>query len=104
MSQLPSTLRTRLNRLMGTRILPVLLAAVLQLMPMLRAVVSSQSQAFTPSNWAYVFKVAGGVVAFLGSYHAVSGVTAIVTPYTVNAQVGLPYSRQLTTSGQTAHS
>jgi uncharacterized repeat protein (TIGR01451 family) len=51
-----------------------------------------------------VFKVAGGVVAFLGSYHAVSGVTAIVTPYTVNAQVGLPFSRQLTTSGQTAHS
>ena len=99
-----SSIRRRLDRLIGRRVLPVLLAALLQLMPMLRAVVSSQIQVFTPSSWAYVFKVAGGVVALLGSYHAVSGATAIVAPYTVNAQVGVPYSRQLTTSGQTAHS
>ncbi len=104
MSPLLSRIRNRLNLLIGQRVLPVLLAALLQLMPMLRAVISSQSQAFTPSNWAYVFKVAGGVVALLGSYHAVSGATAVVAPYTVNAQVGVPYSRQLTTSGQTAHS
>ncbi len=99
-----SSIRRRWDRLFGARVLSVLLAALLQLMPMLRAVVSSQSQVFTPSSWAYVFKVAGGVVALLGSYHAVSGATAIVAPYTVNAQVGVPYSRQLTTSGQTAHS
>ncbi len=104
MSSFIFNIRRRLNRLIGTRVLPVLLAALLQLMPMLRAVLSTQSQAFTPSNWAYVFKVAGGVVALLGSYHAVSGATAVVAPYTVNAQVGVPYSRQLTTSGQTAHS
>ncbi len=104
MSSFIFNVRVRLNELMGTRVLPVLLAALLQLMPMLRAVVSTQSQVFTPSNWAYVFKVGGGVVALLGSYHAVSGATAVVAPYTVNAQVGLPYSRQLTTSGQTAHS
>jgi len=104
MSSLIFNMRSRLNLLIGTRVLPVLLAALLQLMPMLRAVISTQSQSFTPSNWAYVFKVAGGVVALLGSYHAVSGATAVVAPYTVNAQVGVPYSRQLTTSGQTAHS
>jgi len=104
MSSFIFNLRSRLNRLIGTRVLPVLLAALLQLMPMLRSVLSTPSQVFTPSNWAYVFKVAGGVVALLGSYHAVSGATAVVAPYTVNAQVGLPYSRQLTTSGQTAHS
>ena len=104
MSSFIFNIRSRLNRLIGVRVLPVLLAALLQLMPMLRTVFSTQSQVFTPSNWAYVFKVAGGVVALFGSYHAVSGVTAVVAPYTVNAQVGVPYSRQLTTSGQTAHS
>ncbi|MGH7993526.1 MAG: hypothetical protein ACREDQ_08420, partial [Limisphaerales bacterium] len=63
-------IRRRWDRLFGTRVLSVLLAALLQLMPMLRAAVSSQSQVFSPSSWAYVFKVAGGVVALLGSYHA----------------------------------
>lgn len=97
-------IRSRVNQVMGRRVLPVLLAALLQLMPMLRALVPVQSQLLSSPAWAFVLRVAATSTALLGSYHAVSGATAIVTPYTVNAQVGTPYSRQLTTSGQTAHS
>lgn len=86
------------------RILPLMLAAGLQVMPMLRAVLPAATQGLAPSTWAIVLKFAAGAVATLGSYHAVSGATAIVAPYTVNATVGVRYTRQLGTSGQTAHS
>src|SRR5947209_5960656 len=85
------------------RILPLLLALVLQVMPMLRTVLPLSTQGFAPSAWAIVLKLAGGAVALLGSYHAVSGATQIVPPYSVNATVGVPYIRQLGTSGQSAH-
>ena len=81
-----------------------MLAAGLQVMPMLRAVLPVATQGLAPSTWAIVLKFAAGSVALLGSYHAVSGATAIVAPYTVNATVGTRYTRQLGTSGQTAHS
>ena len=90
--------------MMLRRKLAVFLACLLQVMPFMRAMVSMQTTGLAPSSWACVLKLGAGAVAFLGSYHAVSGATAIVTPYTVNAQVGVPFSRQLTTSGQTAHS
>jgi len=71
---------------------------------MLRTIVPMQVQGPVASSWAIVLKLAAGTVALLGSYHAVSGATAIVTPYSVNAQVGQPYNRQLTTSVRTAQS
>ena len=95
---------SRLDFAAGKRALPILLAALLQVMPMLRTILPLQSQLSASPAWAFVLRVAGGATALLGSYHAVSGATSIVTPYTVNAQVGTPYNRQLTTSGQTAHS
>ncbi len=73
-------------------------------MPLVRAVIPLETQGLAPSTWAFVLKVAGATLALLGSYDAVSGATSIVQPYTVNARVGTPYNRQLTTSGQTAHS
>ena len=86
------------------RSLSLLLAGLLQTMPFVRAVVTPQVQGLAPSAWAIVMRIAGTAVAYLGSYHAVSGATAIVQPYTINGTVGVAYSRQLTTSGQTAHS
>ncbi len=96
--------RSSLSLAAGRRALPVLLAALLQAMPMLRTILPLQSQLSASPAWAFVLRVAGAATALLGSYHAVSGATAIVTPYTVTAGAGAPYSRQLTTSGQTAHS
>jgi hypothetical protein len=87
-----------------SRILPLLLAAGLQVMPMLRAVLPLATRGLAPSTWAIILKFAAGPVALLGSYHAVSGATNIVAPYTVKATVGVRYTRQLGTSGQTAHS
>jgi len=86
------------------RFLAVLLAGTLQILPMLRAVIPLEARGLAPSTWAWVLKLGGGALAFMGSYDAASGATQIVAPYTVNAKVGTAYSRQLTTSGQTAHS
>lgn len=83
--------------------LPVLLAAILQLAPVLRMAAPLQSLANLPAS-AFILKLAAGAVAYLASYHAVSGATNIVAPYTVNATTGTPYVRQLGTSGQTAFS
>ena len=104
MPSLAPNKRNRSNIASGKRVLPVLLSALLQVMPMLRAMLPVESQLLASPAWAFVLRVAAGATALLGSYHAVSGATAIVAPYTVNAQVGTPYSRQLTTSAQTAHS
>ncbi len=98
------SIRRRIGLLIGARTFSVLLAALLQVMPMLRSVVTSQSQLLASPAWAFVLRVGAAATALLGSYHAVSGASAIVQPYSVNAQVGTPYNRQLTTSGQTAHS
>jgi hypothetical protein len=71
---------------------------------MLRAVLPIATQGLAPSAWAIILKFAAGSVALLGSYHAVSGATNIVPPYSVKATVGIKLTRQLGTSGQTAHS
>lgn len=58
--------------------LPILLAGVLQLMPMLRAVLPMQAaQAFVPTTWAIVFKIGAGAVAMFG-YHAISSATVFL--------------------------
>ncbi len=86
-----------------TRLLSLILAAGLQVMPFLRGALPVQAQGIAPSAWAIVLRLATGAVTLLG-YHAVSAATAIVTPYSVSGTVGTPVTRQLGTSGQTAHS
>ena len=56
------------------------------------------------SPWAIILKLGAGAVAVLGSFHAVSGATSIVPPYTVNAQVGTTYTRVLGMSTVVAQS
>lgn len=85
------------------KILPVILAGALQVMPFLRATLPVYTQGLSQSGWAIVLKLATGAVTMLG-YHAVSGATTIVPPYTINGTTGTPVKRQLTVSGQTAHS
>ena len=58
----------------STRLLSLVLAGVLQLMPMLRMALPAQF--FSTSTWAIVLKLGAGTVAFLGSHHAVSAATA----------------------------
>jgi uncharacterized repeat protein (TIGR01451 family) len=93
-----------MNYLTGTRLLSVGLAAVLHLMPFIRATISLEARGLPAASWAWILKLGGGAVALLGSYDAVSGATNIVAPYTVNATNGVSYRRTLTTSGQTAMS
>ena len=91
------------NLTFWTRSLPLLLAGLLQIMPLWRAAVAERLPGLVPTAWAVVFRLGTGTVAALSSYHAVSGATnSIVTPYTVNATVGTYYSRRLTTSGYSA--
>ena len=60
--------------------LPILLAGILQLMPMLRAVLPMQAaQAFVPTTWAIIFKIGAGAVAMFG-YHAISSATVFIPP------------------------
>lgn len=88
----------------GNRLFAVLLAGLLQLAPVWRTFIPLEARALAPSSWAWVLQLGAGAVALLGGYDSVSGATQIVAPYTVNATTGVAYSRQLTTSGQTAHS
>lgn len=79
--------------------LPVLLAGLLQVMPMLRAVLPVTKQAFVPSTWAIVFKLASGAVAMFG-YHAISSASNVVpNGGTFNLTVGTPFSQTFTFSG-----
>ncbi len=75
------------------RILPLLLAALIQFMPMLRAVLPAG--AGSASSWAIVLKLGAGIAALLGSYNAVSGATTSVAPingsFTVNLTNGIPF-------------
>lgn len=80
------------------RIFPVLLAALLQLMPFVRSLVPVVNSGFVSSAWAMVFRLATGSVAFLGAHHAVSGASAVsLVPSTATA--GVPYTGILQYSG-----
>lgn len=78
------------------RTLAVLLAAALQVMPMLRAVLPAMTQGYAPSTWAIVLKLATGAVALFG-YHAVSSASSLSTP--AAATVGTAYVGSATYSG-----
>lgn len=80
------------------RIFPVVLAALLQLMPFVRSMVPIVNSGFASSAWAVVFRLATGSVALLGAHHAVSGASAVsLVPST--ATVGVPYTGILQYSG-----
>ncbi len=83
------------------KILPVILAGALQVMPFLRATLPVYTQGLSQSGWAIVLKLTTGAVTMLG-YHAVSGATTIVGPYTINGTNGKSLSRPLGVSGQIA--
>jgi hypothetical protein len=85
------------------RSFPVLLAAILQAMPMTRCALALQTLVLGPS-WACVLRLTGTTAALLGACDAVSGASAIVPPYTVKAELGHAYTRVLGTSVDIAHS
>ena len=82
----------------------LLLAAVLQVVPICR--VASVSPATAPTGFAIIFKWLAGAAAVLGSYHAVSGASAAVVglapinPVT-QLQTGLVTTNATGTNGQT---
>lgn len=88
------------NRLF--RVMPLFLAAALQVMPMLRAMVPTVTQGLTPSAWSIILKIGAGTVALMGSYHAVSGASTAIVPlstgYTVYLTNGIFYKNVLTTA------
>jgi hypothetical protein len=92
------------------KMLPVALAGVLQVMPMLRAVLP-EAQAVAPSSWAFVLQLAAGAATLLGGVHAVSGASVSINgvgspkSFTIRLTNGVAMTPvRLTTAGQTASS
>jgi hypothetical protein len=85
----------RTNRML-VKMLSLLMAFALQIMPMIRSALVSVNQALAPNGWAVVFRwVAGAAVL---SYDAVSKASSIaISP--PNATVGQPYIGTVTYSG-----
>ena len=80
------------NRISQT--LPLLLAAALQIVPMLRSLIPVETQGLAPSAWAIVFRLATGATALFG-YHAISSASSLtISP--VNATKGSTYSGTVT--------
>ena len=94
------------NRLF--RVMPLFLAAALQVMPMLRSLLPAVTQGLTPSAWSIILKIGAGTVALLGSYHAVSGASTTIVPlatgYTLYLTNGILFKQTLTTSPNSAGS
>ena len=90
------------------RVMPLLLAAALQIMPLLRSMVPTVTQGLTPSAWSIILKIGAGAVALMGSYHAVSGASVTISPVNVGNIIyltnGLAYKRLLGTSPLVARS
>ena len=78
------------------RALPVVLAALLQLMPLLRAVIPTYLQGAAPSAWAMVMRFGAGAVVALGSVHAISGASSggvkINSASTATGKVGVAFT------------
>jgi hypothetical protein len=90
---------------MKTRnILPLLLAVLLQALPMTGGPLPARLPANPDS--AFVARPEGRAAASLGGYDAVSSATTVINPpYTITGAVGQPLaSRRLTTSGHVAES
>src|SRR5665213_960665 len=83
------------------RTLPLVVAAALQVMPMMRTALP-QIQAIAPSAWAIIFRLTTGAVAMFG-YHAISSASSIaISPST--ATQGSLYTGTITYSGSHAGS
>ena len=79
-----------------TKVLPVMLAGLLQVAPIMRNLFI-EARAWAPCSWAVVLKIATGAVAIFG-YHAISSASSIaVSP--ANATVGQAYVGTVTYSG-----
>ncbi len=84
------------------RVPSLLLAAALQVMPIVRAALPAAQAA--GNIIVIIFRWAAGAAAALGSIQAVSGAsTAITSPSNVNATNGQPFSLRLTTAPDPAH-
>ena len=83
----------------AAKCLPVMLAAVLQVMPLVQKFLPLQAQGLTPSAWAIVFKL-GVTGAALFGYHAISSASSpvIFTMPTTNffGTSGIPANFKLT--------
>jgi hypothetical protein len=88
-----------------TRTLPLILAAALQLLPLLRTIITSPAAG---SSFAIILRWGIGAAAALGAVDAVSGATsAFTTPSTFSGSVGTIFSNNVTVSiggGNTAAS
>jgi len=79
------------------KMFPLLLAALLQIMPLARTAVVATGGALSPSGWAVVFRWVVGTVGLLG-FDAISSASSIaISP--PNAIVGKPYVGTITYSG-----
>ena len=97
------------------RILPLILAMTLPVMPLLRSLLPAASQGLAPSAWSIILKLGMGTAALLGSYDAVSGATIkggvsneILPPvnggFTISLTNGLFYKVKLATTPDAAGS
>ena len=78
------------------RLLSIMLAAFLQVAPLLRSFLPS-AQGLAPSSWSFILKLGVGAMALLG-FDAVSQASSIaISP--ANATVGQPYVGTVTYSG-----
>ncbi len=79
------------------RMLSLILAGALQIVPLVRSALPSLAQGIAPSTSAIIFRWAAGGVAYLG-YNAISSASRIaISP--PNATVGVPYVGTVTYSG-----
>lgn len=85
--------------LKSARILSLVCALALQVLPLARVIVTSQLPANSP--YQMVFRIVLGAVALLGSHHAVSGAsnTVITSPTSVTGTVGRAFSYRILLSG-----
>ena len=79
-----------------TRTLPLILAALLQLLPLVRNIVTNPAVA---NSFAFILRWGIGAGAVLGSVDAVSGATSVfTTPSTFSGTVGTAFNNNVTVS------
>lgn len=84
------------------RLPSLLLAAALQVLPIVRAALPAAETA--ANALAIIFRWGAGMAAALGGVHAVSGASTVITnPLNVNATNGVPFNLRLTTAPDQAH-
>jgi hypothetical protein len=84
-----------------TKVFPLVLAGVLQVMPLARQALPALASAGNSPAWAIVLKLAAGAVALLGTCHTVSGATTLspASGTTFRGTVGVAFTTNITESG-----